>query len=109
MKEKLNELLSEMHDWEKTATSVPGVKIVKIPENKFVPARLAIEINPVDENNKPLKRKGAVVISNSDLFEKYKELFENDKVLDLIKTIDELREVTPKKAEEEKENTTFQL
>ncbi|MCP4763774.1 MAG: hypothetical protein GY870_18530 [archaeon] len=109
MKEKLEILLRDMQDWEKTPTNVPGVKIIRIPENKYAAARLAIEISPVDEKGKPLKKKGSIVISNADLFEKYKIFFENPKVVELINSIDELRKLTPKKDEEEGISTPFEI
>ena len=36
MQEKLKELAKNMKDWEKKDTSVNGVKIVRIPENKYM-------------------------------------------------------------------------
>jgi hypothetical protein len=109
MKEKLEAKLRDMEDWEKTATTVPGVKIIKIPENKFTPARLAIEMIPVDDKGKQLKKKGILVISNKDLFDRYKKLFENEKVIELINSIDQLRDSLPKKEEIETSEDTFEI
>jgi len=109
MKEKLEAKLREMADWEKALTNVAGVKIIKIPENKFTPARLAIEMSPVDDKGKPLKKKGVLVISNKDLFDRYKALFENEKVAELINSIDQLRDSLPKKDEGEASEDTFEI
>ncbi|MHA1820958.1 MAG: hypothetical protein ACTSVC_10830 [Promethearchaeota archaeon] len=109
MKEKLKRLLNNMKNWEKTPTTVKGVKIIKIPENKYIPQRLAIEITPVDEEGKPLKKRGTIIISNEDLFLKYREIFNNEKVHDLIKAIDEIRSETPKKYKNIESKETFDL
>ncbi|MHA1733437.1 MAG: hypothetical protein ACTSU5_15930 [Promethearchaeota archaeon] len=90
LKAKLEELLNNLKDWEKKDTSVRGVKLVRIPENKFNPARLALELVPMDDTGKPKKRK-PLVITNLDLFLSYKDLFENEKVNELIETIDKIK------------------
>ena len=101
MKEKLQDLLSELSYWGKKSTSIHGVKIIKIPENKTNFARLALEI-------KPLKKKSRTIVSNEDLLIKYKEIFENEKLSELIRKIDEVREDMPKKNIEENSGK-FQL
>ena len=109
MIEKLESLLNELKDWEKRETNIHGVKIMKIPETKSLPSRLGIEINPVDEDGKPLKRKGAIILTNEDLFKKYKEIFDSDKVIELIEAIDELRSEIPIVNEKNSEKETFEL
>lgn len=92
MQEKLFDLLEDLKDWEKKDTDVPGVKIIRIPENKYntKPARLALEIIPVDEEGRPKKRKG-LVITNLDLFLSYSVLFKNEKVNTLMEEIDAMK------------------
>ena len=89
--EKLKELLVNLEDWEKTPTNIPGIKIIKIPAKKDIPERLGIEINPVDESGKIIKKSGAIVLTNEELYQKYLELFDNEKVKELIKEIEFLR------------------
>lgn len=48
-------------DWEKMDTPVPGVSVVKVPATKTRPALLFLEINPLKNNGKPMKRKGLFV------------------------------------------------
>jgi hypothetical protein len=45
---KLSLFLKTGSDWGKLKTSVPGIFILKMPAYKNSPARLAVELNPVD-------------------------------------------------------------
>jgi hypothetical protein len=87
----LKESLAQMQDWDKITTSVPGVKLVKIPGINAIPPRLGVEINPVDENGKPIKRGGALVLTNLDLYNRYIELMNNLKVKELLEAIEKIR------------------
>ena len=89
---KLTHLLEVMVDWEKRPTSVPGIKIMKIPAKNEIPARLSVEINPVDHTGKLIKKKGSVVLTNFELFEKYRELFTDPKIHELMREIEQLRQ-----------------
>jgi len=91
IKEKLKSLLVQLQDWEKTSTNVPGVKIIKIPAKNEIPERLGIEINPVDNSGRLIKKTGHIVLTNEELFTKYAELFDHPKVLELMQEIELLR------------------
>ena len=91
IKEKLKSLLVQLQDWEKTNTNVPGVKIIKIPAKNEIPERLGIEINPVDDSGRSIKKTGHIVLTNEELFAKYAELFDHPKVLELMQEIELLR------------------
>ena len=88
---KLENLLEDLQDWEKFPTNIAGIRIVKIPGKKDNPGRLGIEMNPVDENGKPIKKSGVIVLTNQELFDKYYELFSNDKVQELMQQIELIR------------------
>ena len=89
--EDLENLLKSLDDWEKAVTNIPGVKIIKIPARDTIPERLAVEINPVDEAGNIIKKKGAITITNEELFGKYAQIFENEKASKLMAKIEELR------------------
>ena len=91
IKEKLKSLLVQLQDWEKTNTNVPGVKIIKIPAKNEIPERLGIEINPVDDSGRLIKKTGHIVLTNEELFIKYAKLFDHPKVLELMQEIELLR------------------
>jgi len=85
--EKLTDFLNEGKDWSRMKTSVPGIFVLKLPRYKGAPTRLAVELNPVDENGKPKKRRGLVLRSSSEL-EEFKELFQFEKLSKLLGMID---------------------
>jgi hypothetical protein len=107
--ERLKGLLHKLEDWQKAPTSVQGVSIIKIPAKKDTPARLGIEINPVDVSGKPIKKSGAIVITNLELFDMYSEIFENFKVKELIHEIEVLRKEIYPTYIEKNEDGVFEI
>ena len=87
--EKLADFLKTGKDWSRIRTSVPGVFVVKLPPYRSSPARLTVELNPVDEAGTPKKRRGLVLRSTSEL-EEFKELFSDEKLPKLLSMIDAL-------------------
>jgi len=53
--EKLADFLNTGKDWSRMKTSVLGVFVLKLPKYKSAPTRLAVELNPVDENGRALE------------------------------------------------------
>lgn len=91
LKQQLKTMLDQLQDWQKAPTSIPGIRIVKIPAIKNTPARLGIEINPVDSAGKPIKKNGAIVLTNMELFQKYMELFSHPKLRELMDEVELIR------------------
>ena len=87
--EKLADFLKTGKDWSRLRTSVPGVFVVKLPPYRSSPARLTVELNPVDEVGAPKKRRGLVLRSTGEL-EEFKELFSDAKLPKLLSMIDAL-------------------
>ena len=85
--EKLAQFLKEGKDWERKATSIPGVFLMRLPSFKGRPASLGIEINPVDSSGSATKKRGVVVRSASEL-ETISKLIMNPKIAQLAKSID---------------------
>jgi hypothetical protein len=56
-------------DWERSRTSIPGVFIVKLPGRGSRGPELALEINPVDGQGQPKKKRGYMVRGKADLEE----------------------------------------
>jgi hypothetical protein len=73
--------------------------VVKAPGTKKNPPSLLIELNPVDENNLPTKRRGLYIRSRKDL-EEFRKLI-NDRNLDAL--VSALGEVNGRREEEEEE------
>ncbi len=83
--------------WEKMETPVPGVFVTKVPGTNSRPAMLFLAINPVNEDGTPMKRKDLFIKNYPELV-KFSELLTDDKVIRLIK---ELEEVNPTKKKKE--------
>jgi hypothetical protein len=87
--EKLADFLKTGKDWSRIKTTVPGVFVMKLPPFRNSPARLVVELNPVDEFGTPKKRRGLVLRSTAEL-EEFKELFVGEKLPKLLSMVDSL-------------------
>ena len=88
---QLKEHLKSGKDWEKMETPVEGVFVVKVPATKTRPAILHLEINPLTDDGKPMKRKG-LFVGSREMLVKFSEALSDDKVYQLI---GELERVNP--------------
>jgi hypothetical protein len=91
--EKLLEFLKSGKDWERRATTVPGIFVLRLPSDGKRPASLAVELNPVDELGKPTKKRGLVLRNGGELQE-FRKLINDEKLTTLMDKIDE---VNPRK------------
>lgn len=85
--ERLVQFLKDGKDWERKQTNIPGVFLFKLPEYRGRPASLAIEINPLNSNGSPTKKRG-IVIKSSEELDAILQLITNSKVSQLAKTVD---------------------
>lgn len=92
---QLKEHLQNGQDWEKMATPIPGVHVVKVPATKTRPPLLFLEINPLKDDGKPLKRKG-LFVGNKEMLIKFSETLADDKVYQLVQ---EIEQINPKEAQ----------
>jgi hypothetical protein len=65
--ERLTQFLIDARDWEKKATSIPGLFILKLPGSRGNPPSAVIEINPVDALGSPTKKRGVIIRSATEL------------------------------------------
>jgi hypothetical protein len=102
LESRLREILEKARDWQRVPVrSSPGIFVVKAPGTKRNPPSLLIELNPVDENNMPTKRRGLYIRSRRDL-EEFRRLI-NDRNLDAL--VSALEEVNGRREEEEEEES----
>ena len=87
--EQLRTFIEEGQDWERKATSVKGVNIIRLPKMKNRPASLAIDINPVNDRGVPMKKKGIMIMNAAELAA-FRATFNNDKIDNLIKALEEV-------------------
>ena len=98
MKSKPTDFLKSGKDWERKQTTVPGVFVLKMPPFRGSPARLAVELNPVDDLGRPTKKRGVLLRSSEELAE-YKKLHEDGRLVSLLKNVDALSPRAVKKEE----------
>ena len=96
MESKLAEFLKSGKDWERKPTTVPGVFVLKMPPFKGSPARLSVELNPVDDVGKPTKKRGVLLRSSAELAE-YKKLLDDERLASLLKNLEAFSPKPPKK------------
>ncbi len=88
---QLKDHLENAKEWEKMEIPVPGVFVVKVPATKARPALLFLEVNPLKDDGKPMKRKG-LFVGSKEMLIKFSEALNDDKVYQLI---GELESVNP--------------
>ena len=86
---QLRALLKSGADWEKMEAPVEGVYVVKVPATKTRPALLFLEINPLKDNGKPMKRKG-LFVGSKEMLIKFGETLQDDKVYELIVELEKI-------------------
>ena len=91
---QLKEHLKSGKDWEKMATPIEGIGVVKVPATKTRPALLFLEVNPLKEDGTPMKRKG-LFVGNKEMLIKFSEALSDDKTYQLIQ---EIEQINPKES-----------
>jgi len=97
---KLSEFLKDGKDWERKATTMQGVFVLRMPAYKGAPIRLAVELNPVDSEGRPTKKRGIILRSSEELAE-YNKILSDGRITNLLKNIDSINP-KPAKREEKK-------
>jgi hypothetical protein len=87
--DQLKTFIEEGQDWERKATTVKGVSIIRLPKTKNRSASLAIDINPVNEHGIPMKKKGIMLMNAAELAA-FRSAFNNAKVDNLIKALEDV-------------------
>ena len=101
--EKLKDFLKTGKDWSTLKTSIPGVFVLKLPAYKASTARLAVELNPVDQGGNPKRRRGLILRFSVDL-EDFEKLFQHEilsKLLSMIESVNPKTEATMRRKGEE--------
>lgn len=92
--ERLLQFLNNGKDWERKATSIQGVFLLRLPSLKGRKPSICIEVNPVDSSGAPTKKRGVVIRSAAE-YEEIKRILENEKIPELMKKVEE---VNPREA-----------
>jgi len=86
LEEKLRSFLKTGVDWARLKTSFPGVFVLKLPPFRGNPARLAVELNPVDDAGNPTKRGGLILRDEGEL-EEYERIFQSNRLKPLLASV----------------------
>jgi hypothetical protein len=106
LESRLREILEKARDWQRIPVrSSPGIFVVKAPGTKRNPPSLLIELNPVDENSMPTKRRDLYIRTRKDL-EEFRRLI-NDRNLGAL--VSALEEVNGRREEEEEESEDLEI
>jgi hypothetical protein len=92
LEQKLREFMRSGEDWKRSRTSIPGVFVVKLPGRGSRGPELALEINPVDSQGQPKKKRGYMVRGKADL-EELTKIISNPR---LTRLAEALEAVNPK-------------
>ncbi|MGC1929467.1 MAG: hypothetical protein WA667_10870 [Candidatus Nitrosopolaris sp.] len=84
IEERLTGFLKDAKAWDRRATNIPGVFLMKLPSSRTRQAAIAIEINPVDAAGSATKKRGIVVRSASELDE-FNRILANQKLVELAR------------------------
>ena len=87
--ERLVQFLKNGKDWERKATNIAGVFLLRLPTFKGRSASIAIEVNPVDASGSVTKKRGIVVRSAPELDE-ITRLLTDPKIAEMAKMIDDV-------------------
>ena len=88
---QLQKRIELLEDWDQISTTVPGISFTKMLDDNNPSGVPALAINPVDDLGKKLKRKNLFVRDQEEL-EKYRLLFNNEKVDRLSRIIEEVND-----------------
>jgi hypothetical protein len=83
----LKDFMETGGDWERKATSLAGVSIIRLPATKNRPASLAIDVNPINEAGLPMKKKGIMIMNAAELAA-FRALFTSEKMDGLINALE---------------------
>src|SRR4026207_1162775 len=106
--QRLTQFLKEGKDWERKATNIPGIFLLRLPGLKSTAPSLAIEINPVDSSGSATKKRGVVIRSSFEL-EQINNLLSNQKLAQLAKSIDEVNPDVRRGPPTTKESIVFEI
>ena len=99
LEKKIIEALEDVEPWQRVPTSVEGAFLVKTPE-KGSNKTIMVEINPLNERKSPMKRRGLFLKQTMEL-ERFLEVLENERLAELLKSLDHISGISEVKKSEE--------
>jgi hypothetical protein len=87
LSENLKEFLEKGEDWERKATSVQGIFLLKLLPYRSSPSQLVVEINPTDASGNPTKKRG-LILRNSTELKEFRRLVNEAKLEALMSAVE---------------------
>ena len=85
--DSLRDMLKHGRKFERLRTAKPGVFIRKIPRTRDEPAYLAVEINPIGQNGKPMYKIGPLIRKQTEL-DAIRAIISQKDVDELLQTVE---------------------
>ncbi|MFX0054861.1 MAG: hypothetical protein ACFFAX_03355 [Promethearchaeota archaeon] len=89
MEDSLRDMLKHGRKFERLRTAKPGLFIRKIPQTRDEPAYLAVEINPISQNGKPMYKIGPLIRKQTEL-DAIRVIITQEDVDELLQTIEKV-------------------
>ncbi|MHA1925524.1 MAG: hypothetical protein ACXABV_06705 [Candidatus Thorarchaeota archaeon] len=89
MEESLRDMLRHGRKFERLRTEKPGLYIRKIPRSRDWPAYLAIEINPIGQDGKPMNKIGVLIRSQNEL-DDIRAILSQKEVDEILQTVEKV-------------------
>lgn len=88
LKNKIRETLENVKPWQRVPTSIEGVFLIKAP-TRGDQESIMVEINPLDEFGRPIKRRG-IFIQQKIQLERFLEVMQETRLMEFMETLDSM-------------------
>jgi hypothetical protein len=103
VEESLRRVLQSGRDWQRVSVKdAPGVFVVKAPAYRGRPASLIIEVNPLGPDGTPMKRRGLMLRSLSEL-RQFREIISAKRLEEVLEAVEKVNPKTSGREDEELE------
>lgn len=86
MESKIRETLENVKPWQRVPTSLEGVFLIKTP-TRGDQESIMVEINPLDEFGRPIKRRG-IFLQHKVQLERFLEVMQESRLMEFLNTLD---------------------
>lgn len=88
LESKIKETLENVKPWQRVPTSLEGVFLIKAP-TRGDQESVMVEINPLDESGRPIKRRG-IFIQRKIHLQRFLEVMQEPRLEEFLDTLDSM-------------------
>ncbi|HHY00675.1 MAG TPA: hypothetical protein GX531_04800 [Methanothermobacter sp.] len=88
LESKIRETLENVKPWQRVPTSLEGVFLIKAPTRGDQDS-IMVEINPLDEFGRPIKRRG-IFLQHKIQLERFLDVMQESRLMEFLETIDSM-------------------